>query len=328
MTSTAAPHRVALLAYDGIQGLDLVGPLEVFAGANTVLRHDHLRRRGYETIVVSAAGGALETESHLSINTASAAGVDAVDTLVIPGGLAAPTAADDPDVLAAAQGLVDDSTRVVTVCTGTFVAAAAGLLDGARVSTHWARAEALRRRFPDLEVDVEPIFIHDGRVWSSAGVTAGIDLALAIVEHDHGADVAQVVARWLVMFLRRPGGQTQFATSVWSERADPGPIRAAQDAIDAAPGDDHRVALLAARVGMSERHFVRRFTDDVGVSPARYVAAVRLEAAKRSLETSTDTVESIARDCGFGTAETMRRTFHRRLGASPDQYRQRFRVTT
>lgn len=328
MTPTASPHRVALLAYDGIQGLDLVGPLEVFAGANTVLRHDHPGRRGYETIVVSAAGGALETESHLSINTEPVAGLDTVDTLVIPGGIAAPAAADDPDVLAAARALVDGSTRVVTVCTGTFVAAAAGLLDGARVSTHWARAEALRRRFPDLEVDADPIFIHDGRVWSSAGVTAGIDLALAIVEHDHGADVAQIVARWLVMFLRRPGGQTQFATSVWSDRADHGPIRAAQDAIDASPGDDHRVALLAARVGMSERHFVRRFTDDVGVSPARYVAAVRLEAAKRSLETSTDTVESIARHCGFGTAETMRRTFHRRLGASPDQYRQRFRVAT
>ena len=323
---TARAHRVVLVAYDGIQGLDLVGPLEVFSGANSVLRHERPDRPTYETVVVSALGGAIETESHLSINTIDARTIDDTDTIVVPGGLGAPRVADDGDVVGTVRRLADSADRVVTVCTGTFVAAAAGLLDDVRVSTHWARADALRARFPDLDVDADPIYVHDGRVWSSAGVTAGIDLALAIVEHDHGADIAQTVARWLVMFLRRPGGQTQFATPVWSERADPGPIRTAQDAIDAAPGDDHRIGRLAERVGMSERHFVRRSTDEVGTSPARYVASVRLEAAKRALETTSDTVDVIARDCGFGTAETMRRTFGRRLGASPDQYRQRFRV--
>lgn len=329
---TRRPHHVTLLAYDGIQGLDLVGPLEVFSGANAVLQHRSPDRprdeTHYQTTVVSAHGGPIDTESHLSINTVAAHTIEAVDTLVIPGGLAAPDAADDADVVAATRSLAADAGRVMTVCTGTFIAAAAGLLDGTRVSTHWARADALRQRFPDLDVDTDPIFVHDGRVWSSAGVTAGIDLTLAVVEHDHGPDVAQVVARWLVMFLRRPGGQTQFATAVWTERADAGPIRTAQDLIDASPDDDHRVALLAARVGMSERHFIRRFTDEVGLSPARYVAAVRIEAAKRALETSTLSVDVIARQCGFGSAETMRRTFARRLGASPDQYRQRFRVAT
>jgi transcriptional regulator GlxA family with amidase domain len=214
---------------------------------------------------------------------------------------------------------------VVTVCTGIFVAAAAGLADGKRVATHWARAAALQRTFPGITVDTEPIYIRDGELWSSAGVTSGIDLALAIVEHDHDPELAQLVARWLVMFLRRPGGQSQFATPVWTERAELAPVRAAQEIVDAEPGADHRVALLAARVGMSARHFTRRFTEQTGCSPAQYVTGVRIEAARRALESSTATVDVIACDCGFGTAETMRRTFTRRLGVSPDHYRQRFR---
>jgi transcriptional regulator GlxA family with amidase domain len=317
------------LAYDGIQGLDLVGPLEVFSGANAVLAHidpDGGRERRYETAVASVAGRSITTESHLSINTVATGTISEIDTLVIPGGIGAPHAADDPTVTLEARRLADSAERVVTICTGAFVAAAAGLTDGKRVSTHWARAGALRRRFPQLEVDAEPIFIRDGRLWSSAGVTAGIDLALAIVEEDHGSEVAQTVARWLVMFLRRPGGQTQFATPVWSERASFEPIRMAQDLIDADPGADHRVGLLADQVGMSERHFTRRFTDEVGSPPAQYVAAVRLEAARRALESSDDSVDTIAVRCGFGTAETMRRTFTRRLSVSPDQYRRRFRT--
>jgi transcriptional regulator GlxA family with amidase domain len=200
------------------------------------------------------------------------------------------------------------------------------LLDGKRVCTHWARAGALARRFPALDVDAEPIFIRDGDVWTSAGVTAGIDLALAVVEHDHGAEVAQVVARWLVMFLRRPGGQAQFAAPIWSERAELEPVRAAQELIEAEPGADHRVGVLASRVGMSARHFTRRFTEEVGISPGQYVAAVRTDAARRELEATGATVDLIARRCGFGTAETMRRTFTRRIGVSPDQYRRRFRT--
>jgi transcriptional regulator GlxA family with amidase domain len=314
------------LTYDGIQGLDLVGPLEVVSGANSVL--DHLDPEGprYVTAVTSVTGDPITTESHLSINTVPADTVRKVDTLVIPGGIAAPRAADDAEVVAAAQRLAGSAERIVTICTGAFVAAAAGLTDGKRVSTHWARAGALRRRFPELDVDAEPIFVRDGRLWSSAGVTAGIDLTLAIVEDDHGGEVAQTVARWLVMFLRRPGGQTQFATPVWSDRAAFRPIREAQDLIDADPGGDHRVGVLAEHVGMSERNFTRRFTDEVGSSPAQYVAAVRLEAARRALESSDSTIDVIARQCGFGTAETMRRTFTRRLTVSPDQYRRRFRT--
>jgi transcriptional regulator GlxA family with amidase domain len=325
---TDAVHDVVFVVFDGIQGLDLVGPLEVFEGANKVLDTRMQDGDRYRPIVVSIDGGAVETESYLSVNTGriDRLGRGRIGSLVIPGGLGAQHAADDTELITAVQDLADRSDRVVSVCTGAFVIAAAGLVDGKRIATHWARAGALRHRFPELDVDAEPIYVRDGDVWSSAGVTAGIDLALAIVEHDHGADVAQVVARWLVMFLRRPGGQTQFAAPVWTERATYQPVRAAQDLIDNDPGGDHRVGLLADRVGMSERHFTRRFTEETGSTPAQYVAAVRVEAARRSLEASTDTVEAIADRCGFGTAETMRRTFARRLGVSPDQYRRRFRT--
>lgn len=326
MTVSPADHEVVFVAYDGIQGLDLVGPLEVFSGANAVLGHAARARRRYRTTVASVNGAAVTTESALSINTNDLGAVRRADTVVVPGGLGAADAALDTRIVDEVARLGRDAGRVVSVCTGAFVVAAAGLADGRRVGTHWARATALQRRFPELDVDPEPIYIEDGRLWSSAGVTAGIDLALALVERDHGADVAQVVARWLVMFLRRPGGQSQFATPVWTERAEFAPIRAAQDLIDADPGADHRVGVLAQRVGMSERHFTRRFTDEVGASPAQYVAGVRLEAARRALESTGQTVDAIAHRCGFGTGETMRRTFTRRLGVSPDQYRRRFRA--
>jgi transcriptional regulator GlxA family with amidase domain len=318
--------EIVFFAFDGIQGLDLTGPYDVFDGANRVLADTSPSRPRYRLTVASLGGGLVTTESGLQIATSP---VDEVPprfhTLALPGGNGTRLASNDPSTVAAVADLATRAERTITICSGAFVAAAAGLLDGHRVTTHWARAGSLDQRFPSVDVDPEPIYIHDGSIWSSAGVTAGIDLALAVVEHDHDADVAQIVARWLVMFLRRPGGQSQFATPVWTRRATVEPIRHAQDIVDAAPGDDHRVGLLAARVGMSERHFTRRFAEQVGISPAQYVTSIRVEAARRALETGNDTVEAVAQQCGFGTGETMRRTFARRLGASPDQYRQRFR---
>jgi transcriptional regulator GlxA family with amidase domain len=318
---------VVFVVYDGIQALDLTGPWEVFHGANAVLADAAPDRTPYRLHLCSTDGRTIRTESGIGLSTAHVADAPRPHTLVVPGGFGAFDAGDDVVLLAAVRELAAGAMRVVTVCTGAYVAAAAGLCDGKRVATHWARAGRLRRRFPAVEVDLDPIFVRDGELWSSAGVTAGIDLALALVEHDHGADVAQVVARWLVMFLRRPGGQSQFATPVWSERATAAPVRRAQDRIDADPAGDHRVGALAREVGMSERHFTRCFTEQIGTSPAQYVAAVRVEAARRALERTTDTVEVIARRCGFGTAETMRRTFLRTIGVAPDQYRRRFRTT-
>jgi transcriptional regulator GlxA family with amidase domain len=317
---------VVFVVYDGIQALDLTGPWEVFHGANEVLDDAAPHRERYRLTLCSTDGRSITTESGLAIATAPLADAPRPHTLVLPGGFGSRAAIDDHDLVAGVARLAQGAERVVTVCTGAYLAAAAGLCDGRRVATHWARAAALQRRFPAVTVDVEPIYVRDGELWSSAGVTAGIDLALAIVEHDHSADIAQVVARWLVMFLRRPGGQTQFATPVWSERAELEPVRAAQDLVDAEPAGDHRVGVLASRVGMSERHFTRCFAEQTGLSPAQYVAAVRVEAARRQLEATSLTVDAIAHRCGFGSAETMRRTFARRLGVSPDQYRQRFRT--
>jgi transcriptional regulator GlxA family with amidase domain len=215
---------------------------------------------------------------------------------------------------------------VTTVCTGTFVAAEAGLLSGRRVTTHWASAMRLQSEFPDLTVDPDPIYIKDGKYWTSAGVTAGIDLALALVQEDLGVDVAQTVARWLVMFLHRPGGQTQFASPVWVRRAERSTVRAVQALVEAAPGGDHRVPVLAAAAAMSLRHFTRVFSTEVGETPGKFVERVRLEAARRELETTNDTLDVIAARCGFGTAESLRRVAQRRLGVSPDAYRRRFRT--
>ncbi len=314
------PLTVAILAFEGMQALDLVGPHEVFTGAN-----DALGRAVYDVRVISHHGGPVDSGSGLTVATAPWTSLrTAVHTLLVPGGPATRhLGPDSPEVRWLAEA-GRDAERFATVCTGAFLGACAGLLDGSRVTTHWRFADALQRRYPSLTVDGDPIYIEDGRVWTSAGVTAGIDLALAMVEADHGVELAQAVARDLVMFLRRPGGQTQFATPVWTERASDPPVLAVQRHIDANPGDDLTLARLADRAGMSERHFARLFSRQVGLSPAKYVERVRIEAARRRLERAGTTTAAVARECGFGSAETLRRAFHRALGVGPDDYRRRF----
>jgi transcriptional regulator GlxA family with amidase domain len=320
----APSRRVVILAYDGMQALDVTGPHEVFAGATDVLAAAADSRAGYDVTVGALSAGPVRSESGLTIVAAAVDRTRPVDTLIVPGGSGVRKAAADPAIVTTVRRLTGRARRVVGVCSGGFVLAAAGLLSGKRVTTHWARGASLAEEHPDVRVDVDPIWVCDGNVWTSAGVTAGIDVSLALVEDDHGVDVADTVARWLVMFLRRPGGQSQFAAPVWRTRARDEPVRRVQDLIDADPAADHRVSVLAARAAMSERHFLRRFTDQVGLSPARYVAAARVESARRELEQSADTVAIIAARAGFGTAESMRRTFIRHLGTSPDDYRRRF----
>lgn len=319
---------VVFIAYDGVQSLDIAGPLEVFAGCNEILDSRKSQGGRYRLTVASLDGGIVVSESGLQIGTSPLAELaDLVHTVVIPGGHGSRTVSNDSDFVGAVRRF-GENRRVLTVCTGAFIAAAAGILTDQRVATHWAHVGTLQRRFPNLDVDPDPIFIRASKMlWSSAGVTAGIDLALAVVEEDHGVDVAQLVARWLVLFFRRPGGQSQFAAPVWVDRTEVGPIRKSQEIIDSDPSQDLSVHRLADRVGMSERHFARRFTELTGVAPGRYVSNVRMEAARRDLETSRDTVEVIARRVGFGTGETMRRTFVRRMGVSPDTYRNRFDKT-
>ena len=317
-----APHRVVFVIFPDFQSLDLTGPFEVFAGANK-----RLGRTVYDLSIVASNAGPVRSNSGIEITanrSISNLAPRGVDTLIVVGGTGVHQAAGEPALV---QWVADASRcacRVASVCTGTFLLAAAGVIVDERVATHWAYVDQLASEYPRLVVDADPIFIRAGKLWTSAGVTAGIDLALAIVEEDHSADVAQTVARWLVMFLRRPGGQSQFAASMWAPSAAPGPIRVAQEFIHAHPAADLSVPCLAERAAMSERHFLRVFSKQIGSTPGDYVERVRVDTARRLLEEHDDGVEVIARAAGFGTAETMRRVFVRRLGVSPTDYRRRF----
>lgn len=324
------PRRsVVIVAFNGMQPLDAIGPHEVFAGATAVLSAGKKSTAGYNLTIVSRLGAPITTESGLQIVTAPLPqDRQKIDTLLIPGGDGSRTARYDEQLVGWIHRAARDSRRIATVCTGAFIAAEAGLLDGRTVTTHWARAQQLADDYPRVTVDADPIYRRDGNVWTSAGVTAGIDLALAMVEADHGTEVAQTVARWMVMFLHRPGGQTQFATPVWVPRATRSAVRAAQDHIDNHPADDHRLDLLADRAAMSSRHFSRVFTAQVGETPARYVERVRVEAARSELESTSTSLDLIAVNCGLGTAESLRRAFQRRVGVAPDAYRRRFRSPT
>ncbi len=317
---------MVIVLFPGLQSLDAVGPFEVFASATRIARHLG-RAAGYRVELASRSGGPVLAESRIGLCTVPLAEVTRpIDTLVLPGGDGAQVASADDELMSWITATAPSCRRVVTVCTGAFVAAEAGLLDGRRVTTHWARAEQLAAAFPALVVDSDPIYIRDGKYWTSAGVTAGIDLALALVQEDLGVEVAQMVARWLVMYLHRPGGQTQFASPVWVRRAERSTVRAVQTLVEAAPSGDHRLPALAAACAMSVRHFARVFTAEVGETPGRFVERVRLEAARRELKTTNDTLDVIANRCGFGTAETFRRVFQRRLNVTPNAYRRRFRV--
>ncbi len=321
-------RQVVIVGFPGLQPLDAVGPFEVFAGATTALSSLG-RAGGYRVTLASSSGDNVQSESGLELGTVPLPPVgERIDTLVIPGGSGTTAACGDTTLVSWIRAVAPTCRRVATVCSGAFLGAEAGLLDGRRVTTHWARAEELSAAYPSLVVDPDPIYIRDGKYWSSAGVTAGIDLALALVQEDVGVEVAQTVARWLVMFLHRPGGQSQFASPVWVPRAERSTVRAVQTLVESAPGGDHRLPALAAAAAMSVRHFTRVFTAEVGESPSRFVERVRLEAARNELETTSDTLELIATQCGFGTAETLRRVFQRRLGVTPDSYRRRFRTVT
>ena len=312
-------RSVVILGFPGVQPLDLVGPHDVFAGAAL------LTEGGYTVSVVAPDGGPITTPTGLGFVAQPTPDPDTIDTLVLPGGAGVDAVREDPATMAWIRTAPDAARREVSVCTGAFLAAEAGLLDGHRATTHWAFADRLAREFPAVTVDPEPIFVRSApTVWTAAGVTAGIDLALALVEEDYGTEVAQTVARWLVLYLRRPGGQTQFAAPVWMPRARREPIREVQESIEAEPGAPHSIPDLARRAAMSPRHFTRVFTDEVGEAPGAYVERIRTEAARRQLQETDDTVVAIAARCGFGTAETMRRNFIRRIGVSPDQYRRTF----
>lgn len=317
-------RTVALLAYDGAQSLDVTGPAEVFATAG--------REAGtelYRVVVVSPDGGDVECSSGMTLGARSSLRdhPGGIDTFVVPGSPAWDRAmGDEPLVAAVAEG-VGRSRRVAAVCGGAFLLGAVGLLDGRRATTHWTCLDDLERCFPEAKVERGPIFTQDGAVFTSAGVTAGIDLALALVEDDHGPHLARQIARFLVVFMQRPGNQDQFSARMRHDPPSHSALRGLLDSIAADPSGDHGLAALSARAGYSERHLARLFVRELGASPSRYVDEVRLEAARALLESGDASLEVVAQRSGLGSAETLRRRFTQAVGVPPGAYRQRFRTT-
>ncbi|GAB3011782.1 GlxA family transcriptional regulator [Streptomyces pseudoechinosporeus] len=313
-----APRTVLVVLFEGIQSLDVTGPVEVFAGAETG------RPGTYRIRTATLDGAPVRATSGLTLVPDHAlADAPVPHTLLVPGGNG--TRNPDPDLVAWLREHGPRAERLVSVCTGALLLAAAGLLDGRRATTHWASCDALARDHPAIDVDPDPIFVRDGNVATSAGVTSGIDLALALVEEDLGRKTALAIARHLVVFLRRPGNQAQFSAQLAAQTAQRQPLRDVQQWISEHPGEQLTVESLAARANLSPRHFARAFQTETGMTPGRYVDRVRLEHARRLLEDTADGIEEISRTCGYGTPEAMRRAFLRTLGAAPAEYRRRFR---
>jgi transcriptional regulator GlxA family with amidase domain len=310
---------VLIVAYPGVQPLDVVGPAEVFSAAATLVPGSYsVEVAAPERVPLQASSVLLQP--HRALKSCRGR----IDTLVVAGGAGARDPEVEERVIPWLRSAARRSRRVASVCTGAFLLAGAELLDGRRATTHWAYCERLARQHPAVRVARDPIFVRDGDVYTSAGVTAGIDLALALVEEDLGREVALQAARWLVMFIRRPGGQSQFSAQLAAQAAEREPLRELQlwiaDNLDA----DLSVPALARRAHMSERTLARAFGREIGMTPAAYVEAARVERARIALEGASAPVDAVARQTGFGTVETMRRAFRRRLGVSPSQYRERF----
>jgi transcriptional regulator GlxA family with amidase domain len=308
-------QRVVIVAFPRVQSLDLSGPYEVFAEAG-----------GYRVQVAAPLRGAFSADSGLALSAdvALAELRGRIDTLIVAGGYGVFDMIEDPEFLDDLRRAAKKSRRVGSICTGAFALAAAGLLEGRRATTHWRFSDQLSRCYPSVTVDPDPIYIRSGNVYTSAGVTAGMDLALALVEEDRGHQVAMTIAREFVLFMRRPGGQSQFSTALAAQTADREPLRELQAWIVDNLKSDLSVETLSERAHMSPRHFARVFVREVGQTPARYVEQIRVEAAQRRLEESTDSLDEIAGLCGFGSVNSMRRSFLRIRGIPPSAYRQRF----
>jgi transcriptional regulator GlxA family with amidase domain len=319
-----APRVIELLAFPSVQLLDVAGPLQVFASANEMAGSKLGRPAPYILRVVARSDTNVTTSSGLGLAIEPLPSADAVpDTLLVAGGPGVEQAAADPLLVDWLGDRAQRVRRVASVCTGAVLLASAGVLNGRRATTHWSMCAELARRFPEVRVEPDPIFVRDGPVWTSAGVTAGIDLALALVEEDLGRSVALAVARYLVVFLKRPGGQAQFSAALSLQAAED-KFGALHTWIEAHLADDLSLAALARHAGMSERSFSRHYLEATGLTPARSIERLRVEAARRLLSDSRLPVKRISQRCGFGSEETMRRSFLRVLSVTPQDYRARF----
>jgi transcriptional regulator GlxA family with amidase domain len=324
----SAARRIGIVAFPGSQILDIAGPLAVFAEANQFCRGDlYAKQAAYQVELISTESDRL-VDCYCGVNITAKTDFRRVkgkfDTLIIAGGYGVMQVEKIAGFLPWLRKAAKASRRIGSVCSGAFALAAAGLLDGRRATTHWYFCRQMAERFPAVQFDPDPIFIRDGAVYTSAGVTAGIDLSLAMIEEDWGAELALLVARALVVFLRRPGSQSQFSATLSLQTSDRAPIRELHVWMLDNLREPLTVEQLAERVGMSPRNFARVFAEQVGVTPARFVVQIRVEAARRRLEESSQSVELIAEECGFGSTESMRSAFQRLLRVSPQEYRKRF----
>jgi transcriptional regulator GlxA family with amidase domain len=315
----ATPRVVVIVVFDGVKLLDAAGPAEVFAEANRF-------GANYSLEITSVDGRDVTTSIGTRFPvTRSISSIDSADIVVVAGGDNLVGRPIDPALVEALKTVPARTRRLASVCTGSFILAQAGLLNGRRATTHWRHTRLLARAFPEVGVEPDAIFVRDGDVFTSAGVSSGIDLALALVEMDYGSELVREVARSLVVYLKRAGGQSQFSVLV---EADPPPesgLRVVTDAITADPSADHSVKKLASRASLSTRQLTRLFHSELGMTPARYVELVRIEFARAALETGR-TVNETARLAGFGSTETLRRVFLNHLGITPKAYRDRFRT--
>lgn len=325
--ASGGPMRIAMLAFPNVQVLDVMGPLEVFARTSRWLRDNGKRRdHAYEVEIIGLKRGPFRTSSGLRLyaDRGIADVGRGIDTLLIAGGLGVEQYRSHAPLLRWIRRQAGLVRRLASICTGAFLLAEARLLDGRRATTHWYHCADFARDFPEVQIEPDTIFVQDGSLYTSAGVTAGMDLALALVEEDHGRDIALAAARQLVMFLKRPGGQSQFSAQLSVQLAEHQLLRELQSYIVEHPNDDLAVARLAGRVAMSPRNFARVFTREVGTTPGRFVASVRVETARRLLEETSEPLEAICEKSGLGTPESMRRAFQRSLGIAPGRYRERF----
>ena len=314
---------VEVLAYPSVKLLDVTGPIQVFATANAFMAQAG-RAMPYAIRIVAQGGDRVEATGGVELAVHPLSPTDAgLDTLVIAGGEGVAAATTDTVLIDWVRERAKRARRTASVCTGAFLLAASGMLDGRRAVTHWAFCAELARRFPTVRVEPDPIFVRDGTVWTSAGVTAGIDLALALVEEDLGRTVALAVARHLVVFLKRPGGQAQFSEFLSLQAAED-KFGALHDWISNHLADDLSLPVLAIQAGMSERSFSRHYAESTGLTPARAVERLRVEGARHLLSETHLPVKRISQRCGFGSEETMRRSFLRLLDTTPQDYRARF----
>ena len=321
-------RRIALLALPGVHLMSLAGPLDVFVRASAALSHTGKRRSpAYEIELL--------TSDEMPLLTGSGFGLvggrrwsevnDPFDTLLVLASVNVVQSRIDPELIAWIRARAEHVRRIGSVCAGAFVLAAAGILDGRQATTHWELADVLAQRYPRISVDGDRIFTQDGNVWTSAGVSAGVDLALAMVEEDHGHALALEIARRMVLFMRRGGGQSQFSSQLAAQAADHQPIRELIAWISEHLAADLSVPTLARRVGMSDRNFSRVFTQQVNTTPARFVARLRTEAAKAKLAAKPEKMDAIAQSAGFGDGETLRRHLRDNLIATPASERRAFK---